>query len=139
MEHRLAARRSENLESLFLYSSTSFLHCSRHGRRSCVLDKAKRNGKLLAHPALDFQLTIKTLSRIRQVTDRSCRTAPQATLWSSHSQQPPLGTDSKKVSANDFGGFKSRSKLTGSILLVQSATTTQHGSMGSVPNPLEPL
>jgi len=31
------------------------------------------------------------------------------------------------------------SKLTGSILLVQSATTTQRGSMGSVPNPLEPL
>jgi hypothetical protein len=32
----------------------------------CSPDEIQKNKKILAHPALDFQLTIKTLSRIRR-------------------------------------------------------------------------
>ena len=45
----------------------------------------------------------------------------------------------KKVPAHNFGAFKSHSKHTGLILLIQFAATTRLGSKGSVVSTLRPL
>src|SRR5437016_653196 len=48
---------SDMTVSLFLYSSTSFLHCSPHGRHSCVPpDELRWNRKILAHEGSDGYL-----------------------------------------------------------------------------------